>query len=507
MNRWPATLALLLGVWIQPATSHAESPSVPDHPTTDGTSWLVTDLTVIPLMGAVQRMPGQDVLIRDGRIVRIEDHAAANGTHDATPIDGHGKFLVPGFVDAHAHLATDADLGEGETRRDLPTTPGDAHAYDRLVLLMYLRAGVTGVANLGGSESNDRHLLWLRGEIANGRMPGPTLYVGKRINGQWKDVSADRSDVPASSVERPMTARDARKAVRKARALGYDFIKPYQHLNREAYLAVVQEVRQLGFLTTGHLPELGCAVCVDQATAFAVPMDNIAHSEELSRYGLAYQLSPGGIEALVAQVASSGISVTPTLVTQKAIVSMYADREVMQPPAGWADLVDPVTRREWSSPRNRYLSAKFRAQTGAELFPAMYDFSRLLTRELWKRGVPLTVGTDAPMPGLAFGISVQQEMLELGKLGIPSADVLKAASTNADALFRPDRQPQGIRVGAAANIVMLDADPLEDIHNISSIAGVFANGHWLTTRQLDALLSNELERVRRLYGGSPDAGN
>lgn len=463
------------------------------------TSWWITDVTVIPVIGGQAPVPHRDVLVSDGRIARIVAHDTRAPTPDAHSIDGSGRFLVPGFVDAHAHLPTDADL----PRAAVPGITADAHAYDRLVLLMYLRAGVTGVANLGGSERNDQHLLWLRGEIAGGRIAGPTLYVGKRINGQPKDVSADRTGLAPSTLARPTNAADARAAVLAAHRAGYDFIKPYQHLNREAYPAVVRQARALGLMTTGHLPELGCAVCMDEAGAFAEPMDNIAHSEELSRYALAYGLAPGAAEKLASEVAARGISVTPTLVTQKAIVSMYFDRQVLSPPGEWAARVDPLTLRDWSAPNNRYLSAEFRAQQGAELFPAMYDFSRILTRELWRKGVRLTVGTDAPMPGLAFGISVQQEMLELAKLGIPAADVLAAASTHADQLLRPDHAPQGVRVGAKADLVLLDADPLLDIHHIDSIAGVFANGHWLTVRQLDRALDEALEQVRAQYPDDP----
>ncbi|MGO4780437.1 hypothetical protein AB4084_33680, partial [Lysobacter sp. 2RAB21] len=111
---------------------------------------------------------------------------------------------------------------------------------------------VTGAANLGGSVSSDDDLLWLRGEIDAGRIDGPKLYVGKLINGPRAAVMAKpEGAVPASKPEAPTTAADGVTAVRRARERGYDFIKPYQFLNRETYLAVVEEAKRQGFITTG----------------------------------------------------------------------------------------------------------------------------------------------------------------------------------------------------------------------------------------------------------------
>ena len=92
---------------------------------------------------------------------------------------------------------------------------------------------------------------------------GRKLYVGKRINGPRAAVALKPTQpAPASKPESPSTAADGIAAVRGARERGYDFIKPYQLLNRETYQAIVEESARLGFITTGHLPELGCTSCL-----------------------------------------------------------------------------------------------------------------------------------------------------------------------------------------------------------------------------------------------------
>lgn len=473
----------------------------------------VRDVAVIPA-DTDEVLSHRDVLIEDGRIRRIAAADAQRRVGDARVVDGRGKYLVPGFVDAHAHIATEGAIGDSKDPAIKGLDLGAQHLYDRQVMLSFLKAGVTGVANLGGSPGSDEDLLRLRGEIDAGRAVGPKLYVGKRINGPRAAlaVKPDGQPVPASKPEAPTTAADGIVAVQRARQRGYDFIKPYQFLNRETYRAVIEEAKRQGFITTGHLPELGCATCADRAFAFAHPMTNIAHTEELARFArIGSDLAPADIETLAQAVADSGMSVTPTLITLKTIVAMYVQREVPAVPKGWLETVDPVTRLDWAAPANRYLSQAFRDQEGADRFSAGYDFARVLTRALWKRKVPLTVGTDAALPGLPFGVSVQQEMVELREVGLPAVEVLRAASINAHRLFDPQAGSGAVREGERANLVLLDADPLADIHNAAKVAGVFAQGRWLSIADIDRQLSEgeafERELQRQLEQRKAAAGN
>ena len=451
---------------------------------------LIANVTVIPL-DSDEVLAARDVLIRDGRIAAIEPAGSRRRRTGALRIvEGKDRFLIPGLVDAHVHIATEGAIRASKEPAIAGLELGYDHAYDRQVLLSFLRAGVTAAANMGGSVQSDEDLLWLRDQIARGQLAGPRLFVGKRINGPRAEVAPQRGDdVPASNVSAPSTAADGIAAVQAAQRRGYDFIKPYQFLNRATYAAIVDEARRLHLPSSGHLPELGCAVCADRAFAFAHPLDNIAHAEELGRYGRSTDLAPADIDALAGLVAERKIAVTPTLITLKTILHMYVRREVPAVAAPWDAWVDPLTRLDWAAPQNRYLSAAFRQQPEADTFSAGYDFSRVLVRQLWKRGVSLTVGTDAALPGLPFGVSVHQEMIELREIGLTPLQVLRAASLNALALFAADQGSGAIRVGERADLVLLDADPLADLQNIGRIAGVVAHGHWLSQAEMDAQLA------------------
>ncbi len=467
-------------------------------------SWLVTNVTVIPL-DTGEALKERAVLIRNGRIEAIFP-ARKRRIRGATVIDGSGKFLMPGFVDAHVHMATEGGLRA--SKEPAPAALRLDGRHDRRILLSFLKAGVTGAANLGGSVAGDEALLQLRDAIAAGGLPGPRLFVGKRINGPRAAVASvpDAAALPPSSPDAPRTAADGAAAVRAAQARGYDFIKPYQFLDRDTYRAVIDTARELGLPTTGHLPELGCETCADRAFVFAHPPTNIAHAEELVRYARASDFAPADIDALAEAVAASRVSVTPTLVTLNSIVHMYRERELPPMPRDWLPLVDPVTRRDWHPPRNRYLGEAFRTQPDADTFPIGRDYARLLTRALWKHGVALTTGTDAAMPRLYYGVSLQQEMRELRAVGLPPIDVLRAASVHAHRLFA--RSESGaVREGAIADLVLLDADPLADIDNIARVAGVFVHGRWRSIADIDAeltgLRANDAALEASLGGADP----
>lgn len=450
---------------------------------------LITPVTVIPL-DSDEVLNDRSVWIRDGRIARVEPAGKLKPGRRTLVVDGRGRYLLPGFIDAHVHIATEGAIrGSKDPLLASLELPAD-QAYNRYVLLTLLRAGITAAANLGGSERSDADLLALRDAIAAGRLTGPRLFVGKYINGPRAALATPPPQPPpVSGIAAPTTPADGIAAVQAAKRRGYDFIKPYQFLDRMTYAAVVAEARTLRLPSSGHLPELGCAACADRESAFAQPPDNIAHAEELARYGRSGDFAPAEIDALVNLTAARRISVTPTLITLKTILSMYVQREVPPVATPWDGWVDPVTRLDWAAPRNRYLSEAFRNQPEAGTFSAGYDFARVLTRQLWRRGLRLTAGTDAPLPGLPFGRALQQEMIELREIGLSPLEVLRAASLNALALFAPGQGSGAVRPGQRADLVLLDADPLADIQNTAQVAGVVIQGRWLSRETLDAELA------------------
>ncbi|MGH8079034.1 MAG: amidohydrolase family protein, partial [Lysobacter sp.] len=172
-------IAYLLGLAIGAAAPATPSTAAAVETQPAGT-WVVRDVTVIPV-DTDEVLAHRTVLIRDGKIAKILPQGAKAKIKDAQVVDGSGKFLLPGFVDAHVHIATEGAIRTSKDAALSALDLGTEHRYDRQIMLSFLKAGVTGAANLGGSVGSDDDLLRLRGEIDAGRFDGPKLYVGKLI--------------------------------------------------------------------------------------------------------------------------------------------------------------------------------------------------------------------------------------------------------------------------------------------------------------------------------------
>jgi imidazolonepropionase-like amidohydrolase len=461
------------------------------------TDLIINDVTVIP-MDEESLEQHQSVTIRDGVIVNVSGQAVGPSGANALVVDGRGKYLIPGLVDAHAHvIPLRAALEHGADRSSrLRSEIQPTHPYDSRVLFAYLREGVTTVFHLGGGGTD---VLELRDMIERGTLLGPRLVVGKLIDGPPEAVVEYlHKSPPPSSVEHPQTAADGRVAVERAIADHYDFIKSYQHLNQETYDAVEEAAHAAHLITMGHLPEIGCGTCVSREHPFLVPMNDIAHAEELGRYAMQNDLDPGDLPVLSEWMLRAHSMLTPTLISTRAILYMYLHRHVPPLPEEALATVDPMTLHAWQPEHTRYLTAAFRSQPGIERYPAGFDFDRVLTRKLFRSGVPLLVGADAQtIPGLAYGYSVHQEMLEFSALGLTPYQILRAATVTPHELIGDSDRAGLIRTGHRADLVLLNTNPLIDIRNARDIAGVVVDGRWLSARQLQEKTQENIAYFRR----------
>jgi imidazolonepropionase-like amidohydrolase len=491
-----------LGCFLAVAVSLLVTAETHETPALDPTL-VISDVSVIPV-DTNEVLSHRAVVIRNGVVAAIVPTSSAEIPADATVVDGTGKFLIPGLVDSHAHITPlDARISNGDRALvRLRDQAGPPYPYDSRVLRGFVAAGVTTVIHMGGGGDT---VLRLRDLTAAGKIVGPRLIVGKLIDGPAEAVlPALNKTPPASSMAHPTTAADGRAAVLDAKTAGYDFIKAYQHLNRATYDAIVGTARSQGMPVWGHLPELGCPDCVDIGHPFEVPMDNIAHAEELGRYAMQSGFDPGQLFFLAGLVRKSGMALTPTLITSRTIAALYRDRELHLPPQEVLRYVDPLTLRSWQPARVRYLSDSFRQQPDIDKYPAEIDFSRVLVRLLWRQGVVLTVGTDAPtVPGLTCGFSVWTEMRELRAIGLSPLEVLRAATVNAHHLMRDPDGAGVVRVGSPADLLLLDGNPLEDISNVEHLRGVILKGRWLSAADIERAMDDNLsyyQRIDRLLG-------
>lgn len=415
--------------------------------------------TVIDGTGAAPR-PDSVVIVRDGRIADVfRKGERALPAHD-TVLDLAGAFVLPGFVDAHAHVTY--------LRSPSAANPEYDEAVTRQVLRLCLAHGITTVRN---PMAPTREGVELRDAVAAGRVVGPRIYTAG-----WE---LDRARVT--------TEAEVREEVRRQAAAGVDFVKAYAGLARPLVHAAIEEAHARGVKVIGHLQETTWTEAARDGIDFlahgapwaaaCLPADRReAYREAIRRDGgLKARLrwlewvDPDGplIAEMVEELARRRISVDPTLVAYDTKFRGDDARYVEGPDLR---LVPPVMLADWR--RGTFTSDWTAADyaRGHALWPRVLALALLYHR----RGVPLLVGSDLPNPWVVPGAGFHRELELLVEAGIPAAEVLVLATRNgAEALGLDAGTSQ---TGRRADLVVLEADPLADIRNSRRIRLVLKEG-------------------------------
>jgi len=407
----------------------------------------ITDVTVIP-MDRERVVPHQSVVIARGVIAQLGPADRVKVPDGAERVDGTGKYLIPGLVDVHVHLASN---------------PPDEQRH---ILELFLANGVTTVVNLRGTPQ----ILELRKAVADGQTLGPRVYtVGPFVNEPFVT-----------------TPDEVERAVVEQKRAGYDFIKLHGSLSREAYLRLIAVGRREGIRVIGHAPRnLGVDIM------FAERQYAVAHAEEFlyDTANRSTDASVPGVDARIPEfarrMAQSRIWLMPNLTAYKGIGEQVRDLNAMlarpemkylprSNQVGWGPATNPYT--------SRFASSMYPG------FMARYRVLEHLVRAFNQAGVRLLVATDAMNTGTVPGFSAHDEMADLVTAGLTPFEALQAATSRA-AEFLGEAGDRGvIAVGQKADLVLLDADPLSAIANTRRIAGVMVRGRGLSRAELDRIL-------------------
>lgn len=416
------------------AASHASyrAPAVPVA---------IVDVTVIPIITA-GTLPHQTVVVRDGRVVAVGPVRSIRPPATARVIDGRGKYLVPGLVDAHVHLEEDGDLPQ------------------------FVAAGVTTVRDLMGSPET---LAW-RKSTADGTVIGPRiiaagpLFAGPQV--PWRNKFTTES--PDS----------ARAEVRRQHAAGYDLVKIYDGLTAPVYAAVMDEARTLGITTTGHIP-----ASVHLSGVLAAKQ-NLEHTDKIAFDVFRGTPDTTRIDSVARAIAAAGVFVTPTLASMQQLARVGSggfDSLLARPEARRAG---PVTLDVWCKYTSRLRGN--RAMSPGTRYNRGTDFQMQIVDAERRAGVPLLAGTDYPNAMLAPGSSLLEELVALREAGLSNAEALRAATWMAGRAIG-DTTSGIIAPGARADLVLVGASPLEDLRALAHIDGVVLNGRWLSRAELDSV--------------------
>lgn len=405
---------------------------------------------------------GQTLLIEDERIVDIRD-SELDTSACSESFSARGKFAIPGLWDMHVHGS------------DNP-----AHWP------IYIANGVVGVRDMFVREDPAEQ----RAQAAAAPV-APELYLsGPIIDGPpgfWKgsDLAADASS--------------AAEIVKRQAAAGSDFVKVYEWLSKEAYVAVLETASSLGITVAGHIAgsmtlieasNLGLrsvehmddvSVSCSANEVVLRKMDSGEFFDSLTQANDAYKtFDESKCELLALELIRSGTWLVPTL----AVMEAGAKAEYPSPKAvSYSEYLD-------TDSANRILAGEPTPENELEIMQEDFGVNLQLTGFLYAAGVPVLAGTDTLNPNVFPGFSLHDELELLVEAGMSELDALRAATINPARFLEREDDFGNVEAGNAADLVILDANPLEDIANTTTIHAVVLNGELLTRSDLDRLLNS-----------------
>jgi imidazolonepropionase-like amidohydrolase len=440
-------------------------------------SLVIERVTVIDATGKPAQS-GMTVVIERDQIAAIGPWKNIKAPAGSQIVDGRRKFLIPGLWDMHVHaFATESGGKPG----------GKTWMYP-----LYLVNGVVGVRVMWGPEDAD---AW-RAQHAKYDKPSPTAYLASPI------IDGQNPTWPGSvSVA---DAEQARAAVDRYKANGADFIKVYDGLSRESYFAIADEAHKLGISFVGHVPD---AIRVEEASdAGQKSMEHLqgvalgASSEEETLFAVKY-VQPGDFlrrdlraeatydeskaASLFARFIKNGTWQCPTLVVSRSYEHLD-DGNFMH--EEWLKYVPGDTRDFWKNFGEK-TAKKRTAEIWADAHREFPEKLKLVGR-MYRAGVGILAGSDVYNPYVFPGFSFHDELSLLVEAGLPPMAALQAA-TIGPARFMGQSERRGtVEVGKVADLVLLDRDPLTDIHNSTSVRAVILGGRFMSRASLDAMLAD-----------------
>jgi imidazolonepropionase-like amidohydrolase len=432
------------------------------------------DVNVVP-MDSNRVIPHQNVVVRGDRIEAVGNPSSVAVPPGATTIDGRGLWLMPGLIDMHVHL----------------NAPDDG--------TLYVANGVTTIRNMWGFPET---LEW-RKDYGSGKRLGPTVFTtGAILDGKppiW----------PGSTVIE--TADDAEREIAAEKAAGYDFVKVYTRLSRPAYLAILDAARRHGMRVVGHVPDsVGVRAVleargqesIEHLTGYLTaaqkpgsPAAAIANWNARRRAMLA-NLDESRIPELARLSRDAGVWNCVTLIVSQRAAALDRVDSLKQLPG--VKYVAPEMVAAWDPAKD----FRFRGTTAQDFaaMRAVSAFQMRMTRALRDAGARILLGTDTSNPFVMPGFSAHEELALLVAAGLTPYEALRAGTADAAEFLHADAGR--VRPGLRADLLLVDANPLQDVAAAAHRRGVVLRGRWMPASELDAAMESVRKERESAASGS-----
>ncbi len=417
--------------------------------------YAVRNVNIIPMTIENNVLENATILIENGKIASINKAVP----EDVDIIEGKGKWLIPGLIDMHVHNMADIDFSSSH-----PTKGVNLFTDDQDFMLLYIANGVTTAFELEGRVEH----FGQRNAIARGSVIGPRIALAYLVDG------GDSGNVAN-------TPSDGRQTVRIAKAQGYEFIKVYSHLNIETYKAIIDEANKQEMKVIGHIPNIFKGRTKE---AFVPHFDMVAHAEEFSSQTDIYTYKEA--QRLAKMAKDNGTWVTPNLSNLVKVAEQARSLDgILHSPN--FKYVHPLMQSKWIT------SNQYNRGTNVEriaYFDKLVDFHVTLVKAFIEADVPMVAGTDAGTSGIIWGFSLHDELELLVEAGLTPEQALASASRLPATWLEIGDKIGTVEVGKYADLILLDANPLDNISNTRKISGVFVNGRWVSKEKIDVMLAD-----------------
>jgi len=440
---------------------------------------LIRHATAIDVAGG-RTIPDQAIAIAGNTILAAGPDRSLAGEFPAQrTFDATGRFVMPGLWDMHMHFGGGPELIE----------------ENKALLPLNVAYGVTTVRDCA-ADISDSVLAW-RSEVAAGRLLGPTIYTsGPKLEG-YKPLWKGTIEVG--------TPAEVDAALDRLQAMKVDFVKITDNtLKPDIFLYAVKAAKSRGLKTSAHTPY---ALTIKQAAQAG--LGSVEHLDYLIKAGSPEEASIGADYAAgklsygaasdkfvetfdptyaareYRTLAALGIYVTPTLNMSRILA--YLDREDHSKDAALA-YIGPGLRKtyQWRVDRAAKATPEQVAARHKE-----YKLSLRVLPMLVQAGIPILAGTDAGyLNSFDYpGEGLHEELERYVEAGLTPQQALASATITGPAFLGHSDRYGAIERGKAADILILDADPLRDVRATRSIRAVIVKGRLLDRPALDALLT------------------
>jgi len=426
------------------------------------------------------------IIVQDNIIFKIAPSNELKIPENATIINAAGKYIIPGLWDMHVHTSSEFNTRE-------------------IIYPNFIANGVTGVRVMSADcfepcwelQLNIEQSRKIQQDVKEGKLIGPrSILASTYIHGALPGES--------STVKTPGTKEHGKELVHLLIDRGVDFIKIYDEIPREAYFSVAEEAVKQGVPFAGHVP-----VTIKASEASKAGQKSIEHCCEGSLFEECSELE----DVLREEIQSRILSENPTnmnelvlklvksydeLKCQKVLNEFLKNGTWFVPTLIAAETEKPI-RKEWRNderlkyvPRTElewwYDDEKGTYELYGKSYPEIRKMRFKMVQDMNRSGVNLLAGSDPGIYGVFYGSGLHDELVLLVEAGLSELEALQTTTLNVAEYLEQSDSLGNVKEGMLADLLILNANPLNNISNTKNINAVLSNGNYFGREKLNDLL-------------------